>query len=97
MLATIPFTEISKIEGAKMTRPGCGKKKKKHTPIVSKKQQGKFGAEVSRRRAGKARKMRGVTTEELESHLRESKDKNLPARAKGTIAERRRQRNRRAG
>lgn len=84
-----------------MTRPGCGKKTKKgkhrkHTPITSQAQQGKFGAELARRRAGKARRMQGITTEELESHLRESKDKKLPARAKGTIAERRKLRNRRA-
>jgi len=82
-----------------MTHKGCGKKTKKgkHTPITSKKQQGLFGAELARRRAGKARRMRGITTKELESHLKESGGKKLPAVAKGTIAERRRQRNRRAG
>lgn len=53
---------------------------KKHTPIVSKAQQGKFGAELARRRAGKRRIMSGITTEELESHLRESKGKKLPKR-----------------
>lgn len=84
-----------------MTRPGCGKKTKKgkhrkHTPIVSEAQQGKFGAELGRRRAGKARKMRGITTKELESHLKESKGKKLPALA-GTIKARKRQRNQRAG
>lgn len=73
-----------------MTRKGC---KKKHTTIVSKKQQGKFGAELARRRAGKARRMRGITTKELESHLRESKGKNLP----GTLKARKKQRNKRAG
>lgn len=67
------------------TRPGCGKKTKKgkrrkHTPIVSEAQQGKFGSELARRRAGKDRRMRGITTEELESHLEESKGKNLPKR-----------------
>ena len=73
------------------------KKHRKHTPIVSKAQQGKFGAELARRRAGKAKRMSGITTEELESHLEESGGKKLPARAKGTVAARRRQRNKRAG
>ena len=77
-----------------MTRKGC---KKKHTPITSEAQQGKFGAELARRRAGKARRMRGISTKDLESHLRESKGKDLPSRAKGTIAARRKQRNQRAG
>lgn len=53
---------------------------RKHTPIVSKKQRGMFGAELSRRRAGKDRMMEGITTAELESHLRESKGKKLPRR-----------------
>ena len=37
----------------KKTKKG---KPKKHTPITSKAQQGKFGAELGRRRAGKAEK-----------------------------------------
>lgn len=83
------------------TRSGCGKKTKKgkhrkHTPITSEAQQGKFGAELARRRAGKARRMRGITTKELESHLEESKGKKLPAKA-GTLKARKQQRNRRAG
>lgn len=56
----------------------CGKK---HTPIVSQKQRGKFGAELARRRTGKKSRMKGITTEELESHLHESKGKKLPKRS----------------
>lgn len=76
-----------------MTKKGC---KRKHTPIVSKKQQGMFGAELKRRRSSKTRRMRGITTKELVSHLEESGGKNLPAKA-GTIKARKKQRNRRAG
>lgn len=54
---------------------------RKHTPITSKKQQGLFGVELGRRRAGRTR-MSGITTAELESHLRESKGKKLPKKAK---------------
>ena len=57
-----------------------GKCKRKHTPIVSKKQQGKFGAELGRRRAGRKSKMPDISTAELESHLRESGGKKLPKR-----------------
>lgn len=53
-------------------------KHRKHTPIVSEKQRGLFGAELGRRRAGKERRMKGITTEELGEHLRESKGKKLP-------------------
>jgi len=60
----------------------CKKSKKKHTPIVSKAQRGLFGAELARRRAGKKRRMKGITTAELESHLRESKGKKLRKKAK---------------
>jgi len=60
--------------------PGsCGKK---HTPITSKAEQGKFGMELASRRAGKAPKMPGITTTELKSHLHESKGKKLPEHAK---------------
>ena len=64
---------------------------RKHTPIVSEKQQGLFGAELARRRAGKKPRMPGITTEELEDHLRESKGKELPrstARARRNYARR---------
>jgi len=55
---------------------------RKHTPIVSEKQRGLFGAELARRRAGKKRRMPDITTAELEKHLRESKGKKLPAKKK---------------
>lgn len=66
-----------------MPGKNCGKgKTRAHTPITSKAQQGMMGAELGRRRAGKKGKMSSMTTAELESHLRESKGKNLPARAR---------------
>ena len=59
----------------------CGKgKHKKHTPIVSEAQRGLFGAELARRKKGKKGKMRGITKEELRSHLKESGGKDLPER-----------------
>ena len=58
-----------------------GKGCKKHTPITSKKQQGKFGAEYARRKAGKRGTMSGITKAELRSHLKESAGKNLPRKA----------------
>lgn len=60
--------------------PDCGGKK--HTPITSEAQRGLFGAELARRRAGKEPRMEGISTAELESHLHESKGKNLPAKKK---------------
>ena len=62
--------------------PGKGCKGRKHTPIVSKKQRGLFGAELARRKAGKKGRMSGITTEELRSHLKEAKGKKLPKRKK---------------
>ncbi len=60
----------------------CGKKgHRKHTPIESEKQRGLFGAELRRRREGKKPRMPGITTEELEEHLREAKGKKLPEKA----------------
>ena len=56
-------------------------KHRKHTPIVSKKQRGLFGAELARRRVGKKTRMKGITTKELESHLRESGGKKLPKKS----------------
>ena len=57
----------------------CGKGgHRKHTPITSAKQQGLFGAELARRKAGKEGRMSGIKTEELRSHLKESKGKDLP-------------------
>jgi hypothetical protein len=63
-----------------MTTKACGYKK--HTPITSEKQRGFFGAELARRRAGKKGRAEGITTAELESHLKESAGKDLPAKAK---------------
>lgn len=57
-------------------------KHKKHTPIMSKAQRGLFGAELARRRAGKKGRMKGITTKELKSHLKESAGKKLVARKK---------------
>lgn len=65
-----------------MTTKACHKSGRKHTPITSEAQRGKMGAELARRRAGKASRMPGITTAELESHLHESKGKNLPKRAR---------------
>jgi hypothetical protein len=56
--------------------------KKRHTPIVSEAQRGKFGAELRRRKLGLTPRMPSITTEELERHLRESKGKKLPQRVK---------------
>ncbi len=62
----------------------CGKGgTRKHTPIVSRKQRGLFGAELARRCEGKKGRMKGITTDELRSHLKESKGKRLPKRRKG--------------
>lgn len=54
---------------------------RKHTPITSQKERGLFGAELRRRREGKKRRMKSITTAELIAHLHESKGKDLPARA----------------
>jgi hypothetical protein len=67
----------------------CGTKKKKvkirhrkHTPIVSKKQRGLFGAEYARRKKGESPRMPGITKAELASHLEESAGKKLPKKIK---------------
>lgn len=52
-------------------------KHRKHTPIVSEKQRGLFGAELRRAREGKARKTK-MSVAELRRHLHESKGKDLP-------------------
>jgi hypothetical protein len=66
-----------------MTTEACRKSGRKHTPIVSKAQQGMFGAELERRREGKKSRMSGITTAELRGHLKESAGKNLPAKSQG--------------
>ena len=63
-----------------MTTAACKKAGRAHTPIVSRRQRGLFGAELARRRKGKKGRMKGITTAELESHLRESGGKKLPVR-----------------
>ena len=64
-------------------RKSCGRgTHRKHTPIVSKKQQGLFGAEYARRKAGKKPRMPGITKKELKSHLKESKGKSLPKKSR---------------
>lgn len=54
---------------------------RKHTPIVSKKQRGFFGAELARKRKGKRTKTE-MSKAELVRHLKESKGKKLPTRVK---------------
>ena len=65
-----------------MPGKGCGKGgHKAHTPIVSEKQRGFFGAELARKRAGKETKTE-MSEAELKRHLEESKGKHLPHKAK---------------
>lgn len=56
-------------------------KHRKHTPIVSKAQQGFMGAELARKRAGKKTKTE-MSEAELSRHLKESKGKKLVAKVK---------------
>ena len=51
---------------------------RKHTPIVSKAQQGLFGAVAG----GKATKASGLSVTEAKRHLREAAGKKLPAKAR---------------
>ena len=57
--------------------PGHGCKKRKHTPITSEAEQGFFGAEYAKKKAGKKGKT-GMSKKTLARHLEESKGKNLP-------------------
>ena len=88
-VAVIPYSkkngeEREKSQEGNMSGKGCGKGgTQKHTPIVSRAQRGKFGAELKRRRTGKKAQMPGITTKELSSHLKESGGKKLPARTTG--------------
>ncbi len=50
--------------------------------ITSERQRGLFGAELQRRREGKAPQMEGITDQELEEHLREAGGKDLPEKAR---------------
>jgi hypothetical protein len=63
-----------------MPRKHCSKRK--HTPITSKAQRGLFGAELRRRRSGRSVSIPSLKTKDIVSHLKESKGKNLPARAR---------------
>ena len=56
-------------------------KHKKHTPIVSKKQRGFFGAEYARKKEGKKGRTK-MSKAVLKRHLKESKGKKLPTRTK---------------
>lgn len=67
----------------------CGKgKSKKHTPIVSSKQQGAFGSAYGAKKAGKGKPSKtpsaiwDIFTTDLKSHLKESKGKKLPRKVK---------------
>lgn len=60
-----------------MSGAGC-KKHRKHTPIVSKKQQRLFGAAAG----GKKTKATGLSKKEAKRHLRESKGKKLPEKSR---------------
>jgi len=61
---------------------GAGCAGRKHTPITSERQRGLFGAELAGRRRGERSRMKGITTAELRSHLRESAGKRLPTRSR---------------
>ncbi|MDD5354927.1 MAG: hypothetical protein PHY56_00060 [Candidatus Omnitrophica bacterium] len=50
---------------------------RKHTPIVSKKQEGFFGAELARKEKGQKGKT-DMSKAELARHLHEAKGKDLP-------------------
>jgi hypothetical protein len=56
--------------------PGKGCKKKRHTPITSKRQRGFFGAEYARKKKGKKGKTK-MSKATLKRHLKESKGKKL--------------------
>lgn len=68
-----------------MTTKACKKSGREHTPIVSEKQRGLFGAEYRRRKEGKKGRMPGITKTELKSHLEESGGKKLPKYAKRSV------------
>lgn len=59
--------------------PCPGRKHRKHTKIVSKKQQKFFGAEYGRKKRG-VKGRTGMSKAVLRRHLKESKGKRLPAR-----------------
>jgi hypothetical protein len=63
--------------------PCKGKSKRKHTPITSQKEQGLFGADLRRKRAGE-KTVTGMSEADLVSHLEESKGRDLPLKALAT-------------
>ena|GEM_PF-1311368 len=71
-----------------MSTAKCKRSGRKHTPIVSEKQRGLFGAELRRRRGGKKSRMKGITTEELERHLGEAGGKDLPKKSRKALEKR---------
>lgn len=74
----MPCPELKKPLKRKKNNP---KKQRAHTPITSEAQQGLFGADLARLRAGKKTKT-GMSEAELVRHLEESGGKDLPARVK---------------
>lgn len=54
----------------------CKKKKRKHTPITSRKQRGFFGAELTRKKRGKKGKTK-MSKKVLRKHLKESRGRKL--------------------
>lgn len=69
----------------------CGKKGRKHTPIVSKKQRGAMGVAYAAKKGkrikgglrGPAKEMKkSMSKVELRRHLKESKGKKLPKKVK---------------
>ena len=64
-----------------MPGKGCKKRGKKHTPIVSKKQRGLFGAEYARKKAGKKGRTK-MSKAVLKRHLVEAGGKKLPKTVK---------------
>lgn len=50
---------------------------REHTPIVSERQRGFFGAEYGRKKRGKKTRT-GMSKAELRRHLKEAKGKELP-------------------
>jgi hypothetical protein len=61
--------------------PGKGCRKRKHTPITSRKQQKFMGAELTRKKKGKKGKTK-MSKATLKRHLKESKGKQLPKKVK---------------
>lgn len=62
-----------------MTTKRCRTGRKKHTPIVSRKQQKLFGAELSRKKKGQKGRT-GMSKATLRRHLTESRGRKLPTR-----------------